>query len=127
MTVITKTTEIIGREGLQIKRKPFPVAQTIILIMFGGQADNPAVGMQVEDLEIVLDSHVTDQKKFAEIPFSQRWEKREQNEKDTFGNNAFRVANCRSDSNYGTGRYWRSYFSATTHRIRGTSGGDSGP
>jgi hypothetical protein len=95
--------------------------------MFCGQADNPAAGMQAEDLEIVLDSHVTDEKKFAKMPFSQRWKKREQNEKDTFGNNAFCVTNCRSYSNDGTGSYWRSYFSATTHRIRGTSGGDSDP
>ena len=95
--------------------------------MLGGQADNPAAGMQVEDLEIVLDSHVTDQKKFAKMPFSQRWKKREQNEEVTFGNNAFWVASCRSYSNDGSGRYWRSYFSATTHRIRGTSGGGSDP
>jgi UTP:GlnB (protein PII) uridylyltransferase len=52
-----------------------------------------APAMHVEDLEIVLGSHVTDQKKFTKVPFPQRWRKREQNEKVTFGNNAFCVAN----------------------------------
>jgi len=28
VTVITKATEIIGKDGLQMKGKPFPVAQT---------------------------------------------------------------------------------------------------
>lgn len=35
MTVITETTEIIGREGLQIKSNPSLVAQTRILVMLG--------------------------------------------------------------------------------------------
>jgi hypothetical protein len=35
VTVITMTANTIGREGLQIKSKPFPVAQTRILVMFG--------------------------------------------------------------------------------------------
>ena len=36
MTVTTiKTTNITNREGLQIKSKPFPVAQTRILVMVG--------------------------------------------------------------------------------------------
>jgi len=91
---------------------------------FSGQADNRAAGMQAE---VLLDFHVTDLKKSIKMPFSQRWRKREQNEKVTYWNNAFCVAYCRSYSNDGTGRYWRSYLSATTHRIRGTSGGDSDP
>jgi hypothetical protein len=73
--------------------------------MFGAWADNPAAGMQVEVLEILLDSHITDQKKFTQISFSENWRRRQQNEKVTFWNNAFCVGNCRSYSNDGSGRY----------------------
>jgi len=72
--------------------------------MFGAQADNPAAGMQVEVVEILLDSHITGQKKFTKIPFSERW-RRQQNEKVTFWNNAFGVGHCSSYSNDGSGRY----------------------
>jgi hypothetical protein len=61
--------------------------------------------MQVEVLEILLDSHITDQKNFTKIPFSERWRRRQQNEKVTFWNNFFGIGNCSSYSNDGTGRY----------------------
>jgi hypothetical protein len=34
--------------------------------------------MQVEHLEIVLDSHIKDQEKFTEIAIAERWKKRQQ-------------------------------------------------
>jgi hypothetical protein len=61
--------------------------------------------MQVEVLEILLDSHITDQKNFTKIPFSERWRRRQQDEKVTFWNNFFGIGNCCSHSNHGTGRY----------------------
>jgi hypothetical protein len=73
--------------------------------MFGASADNPAAGMQVEVLEILLDSHITDQKHFTKIPFSEKWRRRQQDEKVTFWNNFFGIGNCSSYSNDGTGRY----------------------
>jgi hypothetical protein len=81
--------------------------------------------MQVEALEILLDSHITDQKHFTKIPFSERWRRSQQNEQVPFWNNACGVGNCRSYSNDGSGRYKYWNFSATTHRISGTSGCDS--
>jgi hypothetical protein len=118
ITVTTiKTTNITNREGLQIKSKPFPVAQTRILVMFGGWGDNPAAGMQAEVLEILLDSHITDQKKFTQIPFSEGWRRRQQNEKVTFWNNPFSVGKCLSYHDDGSGRYKYWNFSTTTHRI----------
>jgi hypothetical protein len=47
--------------------------------------------MQVEVLEILLDSHITDQKAVTKIPFSERWRRRQQNEKVTLWNNPFSV------------------------------------
>jgi hypothetical protein len=35
VTVITMTANTADREGLRMKSKPFPVAQTRILVMFG--------------------------------------------------------------------------------------------
>jgi hypothetical protein len=61
--------------------------------------------MQVEVLEILLDSRITDQKNFTKIPFSERWRRRQQNEEVTFWNNAFGVGNCCSYPNDGTSRY----------------------
>jgi len=83
--------------------------------------------MQVEVLEIFLDSRITDQNHFTKAPFSQRWRKREQNEEVTFWNNAFGVGNCRSYSNDGRSehKYWNS--SAASYHIYYGTGGHSDP